>query len=257
VSLIKQIVKLFPMLPSTFLVVEDVFGRPQFRWVCGLRRCFEWPEHPSRDPAELRISFKSLSFVRLSIESLYGCRQDHRHDSCLNYPGFPMYLDLTSPTALDALYSTICFFIRCMDPLHTNTPFHCQYISRHLTNGKAVQAAFDLCVENTARALLKDLEISPSGRNEDIMLRWLDRAEVTPNCFCKTNYVAALRALRREVNKIAACMPDRELLDWPRVEYFGRHWNSNDADLLRLRDDQQHSSCAQKSCIHVPESSLH
>lgn len=66
------------------VLTEDPFARPQFRWVSEPRHPYRWSQ--SR-PIELRISFKSINFIRVSIETLYACGSEQKYDACVTFPG--------------------------------------------------------------------------------------------------------------------------------------------------------------------------
>jgi hypothetical protein len=68
----------FPGLPRMFWVGMDPHGRPMYRWSAWGPRLWRGEKKPHA--MELRISFKSVSFVRITIEGLLSCELSPQWD---------------------------------------------------------------------------------------------------------------------------------------------------------------------------------
>lgn len=216
-EIIKSILKLFPALPRCFQVVEDLFGRPQFRWYCEFRARKLY--YLVSEPIELRISFKSVSFIRVSIEVLYGCTHEQKHDSCTPYPAFPMYLDLEQAAAVSRLYDVILYFLRSMEPIGENVRrFSSGFINGVKSQEEATQS-LDRQLTRHAESIVAAFNLPAHGHDSEFIKRTLQGLPVREKKFPRTNLVAVIRALRREVNQLACKMSPDGLLDAPRSIY--------------------------------------
>jgi hypothetical protein len=85
VRLVKIWTNYFPGLPRMFWVSMDPFGRPMFRWSAWAPEF--WQKKHVPHPYELRISFKSIDFIRITIEGLAACTTEPRWEDSELFTG--------------------------------------------------------------------------------------------------------------------------------------------------------------------------
>jgi hypothetical protein len=204
---IRRITKSFPSLPRLFCVTLDPIGRPMYRWATH----YFVNHKPSRFTRylELRISFKSSSFVRITIETLFNLAWEPTFDGVEMMLGFPMYLDLTVASGVEMLYKVVGSYVSNVDPIFDRIDSVLPGFCKMIENNSNLLNQTDDSILRASEAFLSAANLAATERSVQFIkttLKYDEMLDQSSKKFPKTNVVACLRFVRRKLNEICLLM---------------------------------------------------
>lgn len=147
-----------------------------------------------------------------------------------------MYLDLRSAFAIDTLFEAIGLFIRSADVAMVAMDTMVPKLLRMLDSKSVLHKQIDQMLEKAAYAFVSELGVEPFRHTHDFIIKTIHfddgnlehNEEKIPKC----NLVAALRLLRRCLNRIAALQSPLELLEPLCIEWMTNAY-ARDMDSLK------------------------
>lgn len=135
-------------------------------------------------------------------------------------------MDLTSPTGCEALLRAVALYVWSVDPLlDIEEKLVEPYLKHCIAQSSSSQKLSDE-LESTSRRVLAKLGLSDEAHSDEYIefLGKLDGRQLEGDSVPKTNFVATLRFLRRQLNKIAVQLTKEDVvMPFPTVSFrYGR-----------------------------------
>eukprot|EP01122_Echinamoeba_exundans_P004480 TRINITY_DN14526_c0_g1_i1.p1 TRINITY_DN14526_c0_g1~~TRINITY_DN14526_c0_g1_i1.p1 ORF type:complete len:373 (+),score=31.01 TRINITY_DN14526_c0_g1_i1:157-1275(+) len=150
-----------------------------------------------------------MKFIRVTIEGVVSCNTDPRWDDSELLTGFPMYLDLTSVSALELLFKVLGLFVAMTDPLFDRADKIYASTVHRLMKDRDLFKEIEGQLEATCKEYVTMRGMAPHHHDNDFIQRSLEFDNSAESIakdarkIPKTNWLAALRLVRRCTNKIA------------------------------------------------------